>query len=51
MHPAVYAALTEARESELRAARRHDTPARPVREPRRRFSRRVVLHGRRLARA
>jgi hypothetical protein len=35
MHPAVYTALTEARETELRTARRHHTPSRPHRRPRR----------------
>jgi hypothetical protein len=50
MHPALYAALTEARESEIRrAARRHETPAARAHQTRRRFSIRVV--GRRLARA
>jgi hypothetical protein len=51
MHPAIYAAMTEARESEIRAARRHETPARRARQPRQRFSIRVVLRARRLARA
>jgi hypothetical protein len=52
MHPAVYAALTEARETEIRTARRHHhTPARQPQQPRRRFSIRVALRTRRLARA
>jgi hypothetical protein len=28
MHPAIYSALTEARETELRSARHHETPVR-----------------------
>jgi hypothetical protein len=52
MHPAVYAALTEARETEIRRAHRHHhTPAREPQQPRKRLSIRVALRTRRLARA
>jgi hypothetical protein len=51
MHPAIYVALTEARESEIRAARRRPTPSRQPRQPRKRFSIRVALGSRRVARA
>jgi hypothetical protein len=51
MLPALYVALTEARESEIRAAHRRHTPSRQPRQPSKRFSIRVALRARRLARA
>jgi hypothetical protein len=47
MHPALYAAVIEARQSDLRRARRHEVPA--ARKPRSRFSLRVAFRPRRVA--
>ena len=49
MHPALYAAVTAARESEIRSVRRHELPPRRARQPL--FSIRIALRTRRLARA
>lgn len=51
MHPALYVAVVEARQADLRSAHRHASAVRLVREPRRRFSFRIALRARRLARA
>jgi hypothetical protein len=51
MHPALYVAVVEARQADLRRARRYDSAVRRTREPRRRFSFRIALRSRRLARA
>jgi hypothetical protein len=51
MHPAIYAAVIEAREADVRSARRYDSVVRRVREPRPRLRFRIALRTRRLARA
>lgn len=45
MHPAIYVALIEARETDLRANRRQEPP---VRKPRVRFPLRIAIRARRL---
>jgi hypothetical protein len=47
MHPALYAAVIAARESDLRHAHRHEVPA--ARKRRSRFSLRVAFRPRRVA--
>jgi hypothetical protein len=51
MHPALYAAVVEAREADLRSARRYDSAVRRAREPRPRLRFPIALRARRLARA
>jgi hypothetical protein len=51
MHPALYVAVIEAREADLRRGRRYDSAVRRTREPRPRLRFRIALRPRRLARA